>query len=99
MLLWLRAFSLTRHRAPADVTAAKSFRPTDAIDCLIGALLRLRDGCPRRGDTKHAPAIGQHRIAIGFGASVKHLDAFDFGRLIKPLDTRAFGIVAGITPR
>src|SRR5262249_35555752 len=86
------------HGLPADVPAAKAFRPFDAVDGLIGALLRFRHGLAERADVEPAAAIGDDAAVFHGRAGVEDLDAFDLCSLIEPLDHRSLAIVAGIAP-
>src|SRR4051794_35675107 len=61
----LSDFGLPRFpRLPADIAAAKTFRPANAVDRLVGARLRLRHGCPKRAHIEHAAAIGEDRAVF-----------------------------------
>ena len=87
------------HRLPADVAAAKSFRPLDAIDRLIGAALRFGDGLADRADIQHAPAIGENGAVLCDRAGVEDFDALDFGCVVEPFDRGALVVIAGIAFR
>src|SRR5438128_12229711 len=88
---------LPLHRLPADVAAAKAFRPADAIHRHVSAALRLGDGVAGSADVEHASAIGENLAVLRHRAGVEDLDALDLGRLVEALDHRAFIIVTGIT--
>src|SRR5262245_38450226 len=94
----LRLPLLSRHRLPADIPAAKAFRPVDAIHRLIGARLRLGHIPAERADVQHAPAIGDDAAVPRRRAGVKNLDALDFCSLIKTADQGALAVIAGISP-
>ncbi len=81
--------ALPFHRLPADVAAAEAFRPVDAVDRLIGALLRFGDGLAGRADVQHAAAIGEDVAVLRNRAGVEDLDALDLGGVVEPLDARA----------
>src|SRR5882757_3473483 len=87
---------LPRHRLPADVAAAKAFRPTDTVDRLIGAILRLRHRLAERADIQHPPAVGDDAAVLRCRAGVKNLDAIDLGSLVEAADDGALAVVAGI---
>src|SRR5439155_16039316 len=78
---------LALHRLPADVAAAKAIRPLDAVDRLIGALLRFRDGLACRADIQHAAAIGQNMSVLRYRAGVEDFHALDTCVLVEGLDT------------
>src|SRR4051812_22515230 len=80
---------LPLHGLPADVAAAKTFGPFDAVDGLVGPSLRLGHGFAERADVEHTAAIGDDAAVFHGGAGVKNLDAFDLGSLIEVLDDRA----------
>src|ERR1700736_4734625 len=85
---------LPLHRLPADVAAAKAFRPLDAVDRLVSPALRFRDALARGADVHHAPAIGQNMSVLRDRAGVEDLDALDFGGLIEVVDAGAFCVIA-----
>src|SRR3954464_14479229 len=87
---------LPLHRLPADVAAAKTFRPSDAIHRLISAALRLGDGFAGGADVQHAPAIGENPAVLRHRAGVEDLDALDLGGFIQSLDARALPVIARI---
>src|SRR4029453_17998687 len=87
------------HRLPADVAAAKAFRPSDAVEPLIGATLRFGDGLACRADIQHAPAIGQNISVLRYRTGVEDFHALDLGGLIETLDAGAFRVIAGIPLR
>src|SRR5260370_29557210 len=60
----LPARLLPFYRLPADIPAAESIRPFDAIDRLISAPLRFGDGLACRADVQHAAAIGENGSAL-----------------------------------
>src|SRR4029450_8158200 len=81
---------------PADVAAAKTFGPFDAVDRFVSTGLRLRHILAECADVEHAAAIGDDAAILHRRASVEDLDALDLGGFIQPLDDRALAIVAGI---
>src|SRR5215211_4559480 len=93
------AAPLLLHRLPCDIAAAKSIRPTDAIDRLIGALLCFCDGLAGRADIQHAATIGEDGAILGDRAGVEDFDPLDSSGVIKPLDARALLVIAGIAFR
>src|ERR1700688_4185034 len=90
---------LPLHRLPADIAAAESIRPSDAVDRRVGAALRFGTRLAHRADVQHTPAIGENGAVLRDRAGMKDLDALDPGGIVEPLDPRAFGVVAGIAPR
>src|SRR5580692_4828103 len=92
------SIALPRHRLPADVAAAETLGPVDAVDRPVGALSRFGNSCSGRADVQHAPAIGENFPAVSLGAGMKYLDAFDLGGIIETFDHRALAVIAGITP-
>src|SRR5438093_6159557 len=76
------------HRPPADVAAAKALRPADFFDRRIGALARGFDILAERAHVEHAPAVRKNFPALGSGAGVKDLDAFDARCRVQSLDRR-----------
>src|ERR1700753_3583501 len=87
---------LPLHRLPADIAAAKAFRPIDLVDRLIGALLCLEDGLAGCANVQHAAAIGENLSVLRHRAGVENLDAFDLGGLAESINYRALAVVAGI---
>src|SRR5262245_20253260 len=87
---------LPLHRLPADVAAAKAFRPFDAVDGLVGTALRLRHILAERADVEHAASIGDDAAILHRRAGVKNLDALDLRGFIEPFNHRAFAVIAGI---
>src|SRR5664279_1618058 len=84
------------HRLPADIAAAESIRPLDAVDRGIGALLGFAHILASRAHIKHTPAIGEDAVAVGLGAGVKNFDALDQTRRVEPFDRRALGVISRI---
>ena len=77
------ASALPRQRLPADVAAAKAFRPFDAVDGLIGALLRLRYCLAHSANVQHAATAGENFSVFRDRSGMKDFDAFDFCGLIE----------------
>src|SRR5580692_6891111 len=90
------SIALPRHRLPADVAPTKTFRPFDAIDRLVGALLRLRHGLSSGADVEHPSAIGENSCPVGFGAGMEYFDALDRGGVIEAFDHGTLAVIAGI---
>src|ERR1700710_999916 len=88
---------LPRHRLPADVAAAKTFRPSDLVDRRIGALLGFGDCLADSANVEHTSAIAENVRSIGLGAGMKDLDAFDLRRLVQALDEKTLAVVAGVS--
>src|SRR3979490_740096 len=87
------------HRPEPNIAAAEAVGPSDAVDGLVGARLRLTDGLAERADVEHAAAVGEDAGAVGLAAAKEDFDAFDFSGCVEPFDDRAFGVAAGITLR
>src|SRR5689334_18831875 len=66
--------SLPRDDAPADVAAAESLGPADAIDDGVGLVARGRHVLAPGDDVEHAAAIGNELVADTLGAGVEDLD-------------------------
>src|SRR5260370_10035327 len=95
----LPARLLPFYRLPADIPAAESIRPFDAIDRLISAPLRFGDGLACRADVQHAAAIGENGSALRNRTRVDDFDALDRGRVIEPLYPGALPITSAIALR
>src|SRR5258708_8525706 len=80
------------HRLPTDVAAAEAFGPLDAVDRLIGATLRFRDGLACGADIQHAAAIGQNISVLRYPAGVEDFHALHPCRLVQALAAGAFCI-------
>src|SRR2546430_3227502 len=87
---------LPRHRLPADVAAAKAFRPVDAVHRLIGAGLRFRHRLAQRADVQHAPAIGDDAAVFRRRAGVEDFDALDRSGLLETAHDGPLAVIAGI---
>src|SRR6056297_1636689 len=57
-------------RPPADIAAADALGPVDAVHEGVGALGRLAQAVPARGDREDAPAIGDELPAAAGGAGM-----------------------------
>src|SRR5579885_3579604 len=88
--------SLARDSPPADVASAKTLRPADAVDGLIGTRLRLAYAAAARADIEHAAAIGEDAIILADRPGVENFDALDLGCFIQSLNRRAFAVGAGV---
>src|SRR4029453_18649378 len=88
--------SLLFHRLPGDVAAAETIRPFDAVDSLVGTLLRLQHRLPDRADVQDTPAIGENGAVLCHRAGMEDLDALDSSGVIESVDARALVVIAGI---
>ena len=87
---------LPLHRLPADVAAAEAFGPIDAVDRLIGALLRFGDGLAGGADVQHAAAIGENLPSLATVPAWKISTPSTLAASSSPSIARAFAIIAGI---
>src|SRR5919108_2269235 len=95
----LKSRRLPFDRAKTDGAAAEPVRPANAVDRAIGARLRLGDALAQRADVEHAPAIGEHAAALGFGAGVENFHPFHLARFPQTFNPRALRPAAGIAFR
>src|SRR4051812_8618012 len=94
--LTLRLFLHSPCRAQADVGAAKTARPVDPSDCLIGLAAGLFHAWPERRHVEHAPPRGKDAVACPAGARMKHLRACNLSGVLKAAEFRARQIGTGI---
>src|SRR5215468_10069979 len=93
----LTSLALARDGAIADVAAAETVGPVDALDRRVSLGPGVGHGLAKRGDAEHATAVGQDAAAVGLGAGVKDDGVLHLSSVVEAADDRALGVGAGIT--
>src|SRR6185312_13548600 len=89
--------SLRRDGAPADVAAAESLGPADAVDDGVGLVARHAHVLAPGDDSEHAAAIGEEPPVDALGAGMEDLDrGIALRRLAEALDLGALHGITGI---